>query len=670
MTHIKGSSYAALVYATLLSACGGSGSNESAPPSNRAPVVSSGSFEVDEDTTLVAQLSASDPEGQPVTFSKASEASHGTVTLSDSGAFTYSPHADFNGFDQFSVRIADASGVSASVGITISVRPVNDAPLARNDELRIDAGTAIAVLANDQDIDGDTLSVTILSQPRGGVVNVSNGNVVTFEPENAYEGPASFRYRVADAAGESSEATANVVVGAFPGIVFVSDDTVLGTRELHMYDGLRTVRVSAPLASGAVVDQFSIAKDAQHVAYVVKAASDQVFLADLRQPGIARPIYQSPGPSGFESTRVRLNRDGSFAFVVDQALTTPMRSVLVRTSDTTETLLGASNPEITAGGDAIFNPVTDEFYLQGQVGGTPPLAGSGFTTLYAASTTSPSPLARIGATYVAGGGNGSGILPAVTSDGQRVVHLSVIYGVPAPNVTPNLLVNDRASQSETNVFRAFAPYELAFPLAFDVSEDGERACFILTDQPSPRSSVWFSDLAAPGHGIELTAMTDYNFDCKWASDDRTLVYSSSDAGGAQELWSVDTLQPVPRRVREPFVSGERLYFSAVSTQSRIILLGISPPNSVTPDFYRASLDAPGSSIKFASGTFIVSGNVSKPKANATGTLIAYGKGDTPAPNPAVPRLRLMSTQTTDYDWLISRPDGVRGTGQFEFLPAR
>ncbi|MBB6096236.1 hypothetical protein HNQ60_005158 [Povalibacter uvarum] len=122
--------------------------------------------------------------------------------------------------------------------------------------------------------------------------------------------------------------------------------------------------------------------------------------------------------------------------------------------------------------------------------------------------------------------------------------------------------------------------------------------------------------------------------------------------------------------REPLAAGEQLSFTAVARRSKWILLGIRPPSSAMPDFYRASLDAPGSSVKFAAGTFVPSGNWSKPKINEAGTLIAYGRGDTPGANPAVPRLRLMSTQTTDHDWPISRPDGTRGTGQFEFLPAR
>jgi Bacterial Ig domain len=666
MTHIDGSRGVVLFLSlAMLAACGGGGSSgPPPPPANRPPVLATSAFAVDEDASLALDLMATDPEGATVTFAKAVDPTSGVATLSSAGALTYSPNTNFNGSDLLSIRIADASGSTAIVTISITVRAVNDAPVAVDDELRIGTGTvSVPLLANDTDVDSDALSVTILAQPRGGVVSAANG-VVTFQPENAFVGPTSFRYSITDAAGVSAEATTRLVVGEFPGVVFVSDETTLGTRELHLYDGFHTVRIGSPLSGGTAVEQFSIADDAQHVAYVVKATNDQVFLADLRQPGTARSIYRSPGPTAFESTRVQLNRDGSFAMIRD-ANVIALQTLLVKTSDGTATILGAANPELTARGlDAVFNPVTDEFYIQAQVG------APGFMTLYAGKTTAPTPLNQIGASYPVPGGNGSGFVPAVTRDGERVVHQSVVFGNPGPSTTANLLVNHRPTLTETHVPYAFAPYEFEFPLAFDLSKDSKRVCYILNALPSSNSRVWYSEFATPGHAVAVTPATASNYGCTWAADDRTLVYWSTVATGPQEIWSVDTLQPAAQRVREPMVAGETLYFMSVARKSQTVLLGISPPGSVISDFYRASLDAPGSSFKFFNGTFIVSGNNSKPKANETGTLLGYGKGATSAPNPAVPRLRLMSTQTSDYDWPVSRLDGTVGTGQFEFLPAR
>lgn len=661
-----------VVVAIGLGACGGGGGGS---PPNRPPQLTASSFSGDEETTVSGQVTASDPEGDAFTLTLAGQPSHGSVTFGADGAFVFQPDANFFGTTTFGVVASDARGATATHQVSIQVRNVNDAPIAHDDELRVGTGTvALTLLANDVDVDGDNLSVTPLSQPRGGTVSVSATNVVTFQPENAFAGPTTFNYRITDAAGVTADATAKLVVGDFPGIVFLADETTPGTREVHFFDGFRTVRVSGPLQADARVDSFTLASDRRHVAYVVHTATfEQVFVGDIGQPGTARHLYTTSGTPQFsESTTVMVNRDASYALIGDLTHPSALQKLLVRTADSSIVILGASNPElIQAGFYAAFNPVTDEFYLQAQVGGQgPPMGGTGYLSLFAASTSAPAPFSQIGASYVPDRGNGSGHLLAVTPDGQRVVHVGFTSNFPQPGVPADLRVNHRPSNTEGYAFRQFATFEYTAPTEFRLSNDGSRVCYILNDSPpSGATRVWFSNLAAPANGTAASPSELSTFGCRWAADNHSIVYVSAPAAAPYELWVADALQPgTVRRLREPLAVGEQVDYYDAARRTMTAVFGIVPPGSVIPDFYRASIDAPGSSVKFATGSFLTSGSTHL-TLNPHGTLLAYAKSEPVGGGvQTISRLHVMSTQTSEYDWILSRPDASAGVSLFEFVP--
>lgn len=640
---------------------------------NDAPVLTAASFSGDEETTISGQVTASDVEGNAFTLALAGPPNHGSVTFGSDAAFDFQPPADFFGTATFGVTATDVLGATATHQVSIQVRNVNDAPVAHNDELRVGTGTvALSLLANDVDVDGDNLSVTALSQPRGGTVSVTGGNVVTFAPENAFAGPTTFHYRVTDAGGVTSDATARLVVGDFPGLLFLADETTLGTRELHFYDGFRTVRVSTALQAGARIGSFTLASDRRHVAYVVHTATfQQVFLSDIAQPGSARHVYTTSGTPQFEATTVTLNKDASYALIGDSTHPSALKTVLVRTADSALSVVGASNPDVTRPGFSVaFNPITDEFYLQAQVGGQPPpMSGTGYLSLFAASITAPDLLSRIGPSYVPDHGSGAGYLPAVTPDGQRVVHIGFTSNFPQSGVTADLRVNHRPSNSDGFAYRPFALFEYVTAVKFALNNDGSRVCFILFDlPPGGDSRVWFSDLSAPANGTAATPSLLQTFECRWAADNRSIVHLAAAGTAPLEVWVADALQPgTVRRLREPLAAGEQFGYFDVARRSMTAVVGINPPGSVIPDFYRASVDAPGSSVKFATGSFLPSGIVPI-QLNPHGTLLAYGKEEPIGGGPqTLFQLHLMSTQTLDYDWVVSRPDSSTGVTQFEFV---
>ena len=61
-------------------------------------------------TSIGGTLSANAPDGSPLTFRITTEPIKGTVTLTDSGTFVYTPADGKRGRDYFGFRAADSSG--------------------------------------------------------------------------------------------------------------------------------------------------------------------------------------------------------------------------------------------------------------------------------------------------------------------------------------------------------------------------------------------------------------------------------------------------------------------------------------------------------------------------------------------------------------------------------
>jgi Ca2+-binding RTX toxin-like protein len=89
----------------------------------------------------------------------------------------------------------------------------NTPPVAGDDTTTVgeDLPGAINVLANDQDADGDALSITAFTQPAHGQVSLAGG-VFTYTPAVAFVGDDSFTYTVSDGRGGTDTATVNVTV--------------------------------------------------------------------------------------------------------------------------------------------------------------------------------------------------------------------------------------------------------------------------------------------------------------------------------------------------------------------------------------------------------------------------------------------------------------------------
>ncbi|EJC1448997.1 tandem-95 repeat protein [Vibrio parahaemolyticus] len=168
-----------------------------------------------EDTPTIIKVLGNDTfegDGKVVSLDTNNGPSNGTVSVNPDGSVTYTPNDNYHGEDTFTY-IVTSGDVSESTTVEVNVTPVNDAPVAKDDIATTQEDTAVTidVLPNDNDIDGDKLSIQSASVPEAqGKVEIVDGKLV-FTPAENFNGDAEITYTVTD--GElTDEAKVTVTV--------------------------------------------------------------------------------------------------------------------------------------------------------------------------------------------------------------------------------------------------------------------------------------------------------------------------------------------------------------------------------------------------------------------------------------------------------------------------
>jgi hypothetical protein len=186
---------------------------------NQPPVAKDDSKVTDEDVagTIPVLANDSDPDGDPVSVISVNQGAHGSVTKTATSV-TYVPEKDWAGMDSFSYTISDTNGLTATAAVVIRVKPINDAPNARDDSITTPNSTAVTVvvLANDTDADGDFLSVVSITQGTNGVTT-TDGSTVIYSPSSGWSGTDSFSYTITDGHGGTDAAVVVVAVDVLNG---------------------------------------------------------------------------------------------------------------------------------------------------------------------------------------------------------------------------------------------------------------------------------------------------------------------------------------------------------------------------------------------------------------------------------------------------------------------
>ncbi|MBK8900370.1 MAG: tandem-95 repeat protein [Anaerolineaceae bacterium] len=171
----------------------------------------------EESGTILIDVLANDEDvdvGDVLTITLVSTPDNGGTAVLNNDQIAYTPASGFVGTEAFTYTISDGHGGSdtAVVTLTIYVSHTNAAPNAYDDSLETleDSSVIIDVLDNDDDPDGDSLSILNVSEAAHGTA-VIQGNRIKYTPDANFHGTDSFTYTVSD--GEFTDvATINITI--------------------------------------------------------------------------------------------------------------------------------------------------------------------------------------------------------------------------------------------------------------------------------------------------------------------------------------------------------------------------------------------------------------------------------------------------------------------------
>jgi hypothetical protein len=183
---------------------------------NRAPVANAQSVSTSEDQAVDVTLTATDADGDPLTYRIVTPPEHGTLT--GTGAVrTYTPAPDFDGSDSFTFVADDGTSESAPASVDVTVVPVNDAPTVQVAPIvPTTEGSVFQLSALLGDVDDDPLTVDWQVEPRDDV-DGGAGCVISSPDQSSTsatcddDGTWAFIVTVSDGVAQT-EATSTAVV--------------------------------------------------------------------------------------------------------------------------------------------------------------------------------------------------------------------------------------------------------------------------------------------------------------------------------------------------------------------------------------------------------------------------------------------------------------------------
>ena len=136
-----------------------------------------------EEIPINITLSGQDIDGDEINYVIDNPPANGTLT-GTAPAITYIPNVNYHGEDSFNFIVNDGELNSNTATISITINPINDAPIASGQNLNIDEDTPINITLSGQDVDGDNLTYNIINTPVNGLITGNAPNLSYLPNEN------------------------------------------------------------------------------------------------------------------------------------------------------------------------------------------------------------------------------------------------------------------------------------------------------------------------------------------------------------------------------------------------------------------------------------------------------------------------------------------------------
>jgi VCBS repeat-containing protein len=541
-------------------------------PVNDAPTGSSPPVATPEDTAVNGAVTASDIDGDPLTFTLASGPSNGTVTLNLDGTYTYTPDADYNGVDSFIVTVSDGNGGSADVTVAVTVTPVNDPPVASSPPITTAEDTPANGAITASDIDGDTLTFTLTTPPAHGTLTLNPDGTFTYTPDADYNGTDGFTVTVSDGNGGSVDVTVPVTVTPVNDAPVAANDSAPASEDTPVTGNVlgNDTDVDGDTLS---VTQFTIAGDP-----TIHTAGDTATIAGIGTIIIAgdgsytfTPAANYNGPVPAITYTVDDGQGGSDQAVLTIGPVAPINDAPVA-SDDTITLAedGTATIDVLANDNDFDGDTLTITEIDGQAivdGGSAVAVANGTVQLVGGQL-----VFTPNADY-----NGPIAFTYTVSDGEGGTASANVTGT----VTP---VNDAPTGSALPLS---TPEDTPVTGAVSASDiDGDALTFALTDGPDHGTLS-----LNPDGSYAYTPDPDYN-----GPDSFTITVSDGNGGSVDVVVPV-TVTPVndaPTGSSPPVVTAEDTPFNGAITASDVDGDALTYTLSAAPTHGTLTLNADGS----------------------------------------------------------------------------
>tara|TARA_R110001599_G_scaffold41935_9_gene126572 strand:+ start:39330 stop:50954 length:11625 start_codon:yes stop_codon:yes gene_type:complete len=249
---------------------------------NQLPVTVSDAFNITEDDTNAAfnvvSNDTDEDSGQTIRVASiTSVTGNGITTISTDGtSIDYQPAADFFGAETVSFVVSDGAGGTDVGSVTFTIDGTPDAPVAIADQTSVSEDTILtfSALANDVDVDNDTLSIDSVSVDVGSVSVNGDGDIV-YVPPGDFNGPATISYTIADGTGLFASSTVAVNVQNV-------NDTPIAVGE------------SATIAEDAVLDLNVLSNDSDIDGDVLSVASVSASVGTVSVGNNGNIVFNPP----------------------------------------------------------------------------------------------------------------------------------------------------------------------------------------------------------------------------------------------------------------------------------------------------------------------------------------------------------------------------------------
>lgn len=205
---------------------------------NRGPIanddVASTKMNVAVDGSLITNDFDPDGDAIIITTTPITGPSSGSISITTSGSYTYTPDSGFTGIDTVVYELCEnltAPAVSLCDTATLLVYvsnddngPQNDPPFAGDDAFvtKMDSTLMGTLAPNDSDPNGDALvwDTVVVDGPTDGTVTINSDGTFTYTPNPGHFGTDQFVYTVCDSGVPSLCAQATAYITIFPPDLF------------------------------------------------------------------------------------------------------------------------------------------------------------------------------------------------------------------------------------------------------------------------------------------------------------------------------------------------------------------------------------------------------------------------------------------------------------------